>query len=248
MNPISKSEYETTAQQWRSIYILGGVMTIIGLAGILLDVVIGNVTGGDLLALPQTAIDRFAQLHVNPLLGLYNLDLLNIVNQLFLIPAYFALYAAHRNVNIPYAALALIIFLAGSILFVATNTALPMLELSNKFYTATSETQKLLYAAAGEAMLARGAHGSLGAFIGFVLPNIAGIIISFVMLRGHKFSKLNSYLGIAGSTLILIYLIMVTFVPSAKNAATLIAMPGGLMAMAWMILFTFRLFRLGQNT
>jgi hypothetical protein len=56
--------------QWKKVYLLGGVMTIIGLIGILLDVVIGSVTGGDLSALPQTAIDRFMQFQENPLLGL----------------------------------------------------------------------------------------------------------------------------------------------------------------------------------
>jgi hypothetical protein len=247
-NPILTSEIETTEKQWRSIYFLGGVMTIIALVGILLDVIMGNVTGGNLSALPQTAIDRFAELHDNSLLGLYNLDLLNIINQIILIPAYFAIYAAHRKVNNAYAAFALIIFLVGTIIFVATNTALPMLELSNKYSASTSETQKSFLAAAGEAMLARGTHGSLGVFIGFTLPNIAGIIMSFVMLRGKVFSKVNSYLGIAGSSLILIYLIMVTFVPATKNMATALAMPGGLMAMAWMILYSIRLFSLGRET
>ena len=37
-------------------------------------------------------------------------------------------------------------------------------------------------AAAGEAMLARGTHGSLGVFIGFCLPTLAGLAMSFVML------------------------------------------------------------------
>lgn len=59
-------------------------MTIVGLIGVLLDVVIGTATGGDLSALPQTAIDRFAQFQENPLLGLYNLDLLILLIKLFL--------------------------------------------------------------------------------------------------------------------------------------------------------------------
>lgn len=240
---IEKADAES---QWKRICILGGIFTVIALFGILIDVIIGNITGGNLSELPQTAIDRFSQLHNNTLLGLYNLDLLNIINQFFLIPAYFALFAAHRKVNYANAALALIIFLVGSIILIATNTALPMLELSNKYHFAESESQKMLLAAAGEAMLARGAHGSLGVFIGFVLPNIAGIIMSFVMLKGRIFSKTNSYLGIFGNLLILVYLILVTFAPETKNIATALAMPGGLMSMAWMILFAIRLFKLGR--
>ena len=177
--------------QWKSIYFLGGITTIIVLVGALLDVAIGTITGGNLSALPQTAIDRFAQFHDNAFLGLYNLDLLNSVNQMILIPAVFALYAAHHTVNKAYSQFALILFLFGSVLLVANNTALPMYELSHKYFATTIESQKALYAAAGESMLAIGAHDSLGAFLGFFIPNIANLIMAMVMLQGGVFSKVN---------------------------------------------------------
>jgi len=239
-------ENGNTEKQWKSIYTLGGITTIIVLIGILLDIVIGSASGGNLSVLPQTAMDRFAQFQDNWLLGLYNLDLLNIINQIILIPTYFALYATHRKENNAYALLAIIIFLVGTTIFVTNNTALPMLELSNKYAASTTESQKTLLAAAGEAMLARGAHGSLGVFIGFILPHIAGLIMSFVMLKGKIFNKVTSYIGIAGSTLILIYIILVTLAPGIKNMAMVFAMPGGLLLMAWMIMFTIRLFQLGN--
>jgi hypothetical protein len=242
-----QGESENAEIHWRSIYVLGGVFTIITLIGVTLDVIIGNVTGGNLSALPQTAVERFGQFQQNQLLGLYNLDLLNIVNQIILIPAYFALFAVHRKTNIAYALLALIIFLVGTTVFVTTNTALPMLELSNKYAAAATESQKTLLAAAGEAMLARGSHGSLGVFIGFVLPNIAGLIMSFAMLTGKIFSKITSYLGIVGSALILLYIVLVTFAPGIETMATAIAMPGGLLLMAWMIMFTIKLFQVARQ-
>ncbi len=241
------SDLNQNERQWKSVYIFGGIATIIALIGIVLDVIFGSVTGGNLSALPQKAVDRFAQFQINPLLGLYNLNLLNIINQMIFIPAYFALFAAHRKTNIAYALLALIIFLVGTTIFVTTNTALPMLELSHKYAAATTESQKTLLAAAGEAMLARGTHGSLGVFIGFLLPNTAGLIMSFTMLTGKVFSKATSYLGIAGSTLILLYIILVTFAPNIKDTATAFAMPGGLLLLAWMVMFTIRLFRLGNS-
>lgn len=239
---------EDTETQWRSICTMGGIFTILALIGIVLDVVIGSITGGNLSALPQTAIDRFAQFQMSPLLGLYNLDLLNIINQLLLIPAYFALYAVHRKTGNAYAQLALIIFLMGTSIFVTTNTALPMLELGNKFASATTESQKILLAAAGEAMLARGTHGSLGVFIGFLIPNIAGLIMSLAMLSGKVFNKTTSYLGIIGSAFIMLYIVLVTFAPGIKDMATAFAMPGGLLSIAWMILFAIRLFQLGRSS
>lgn len=241
---MSETNSMNSEAQWKSVYLLGGIAAIIALIGIVLDVFFGTVTGGNLTALPQTAVERFAQFQINPLLGLYNLDLLNIINQMIFIPAYFALFAAHRRTNIAYAQLALIIFLVGTAIFVTTNTALPMLDLSHKYAAAATESQKTLLAAAGEAMLARGAHGSLGVFIGFLLPNIAGLVMSLAMLTGKVFSKVTSYLGIAGSTLLLLYIVLVTFAPDIKDMATAFSMPGGLLSMAWMIMFTVRLFQI----
>ena len=239
-------ENGNTETQWQSIYTIGGVFTVIALIGIVLDVIVGSLTGGNLSALPQTAVERFAQLQANPLIGLYTLDLLNTVNQILMIPGYFALYAVHRKTNSAYALLALVIFLVGTTIFVTINTALPMLELGNKYAVATTESQKTLFAAAGEAMLARGEHGSLGVFIGFLLPNVAGLIMSFAMLTGKVFNKTTSYMGIAGNVLILLYIVLVTFASGVKDMATVFAMPGGLLLMAWMVMFTIRLFQLGR--
>jgi hypothetical protein len=57
------------------------------------------------LSVPQTAVDRFIQFQANPLLGLYNLDPPNVLNQMILIPAYFPLYAIHCKTNSVYAML-----------------------------------------------------------------------------------------------------------------------------------------------
>jgi hypothetical protein len=240
------SNDENIEKQWKSIYTLGGIATIIALTGIMLDVFIGIVSGGSLSDLPQTAIDRFAQFHDSKLQGLYNLDLLNIIIQMILIPAYFALYAAHRNINKAFGLLALVVFLFGSVIMVANNTALPMLELSTKYYSTAIESQKALYAAAGESMLAQGAHGSPGIFLGFFIPNLANLIMSFVMLKGTLFSKTNSWFGIIGSVLMMLYVILVNFGTKVENMATAFAMPGGLLLMTWMIMFTIKLLKLGN--
>lgn len=231
----------------RLIYKIGAFATIFVLAGILLDIVIGTITGGDITSLPKTAIERFNQLDQNPLMGLYNMDFLNAIIQLIFIPAYFALFAAHKNTSVKWEAkLAFIIFLAGTTLLVTGNTSLTMLDLSNRFASADSESQKMLYAAAGEAMLARGAHGSLSVLIGFLLPNIAGILMSFVMIKGGIFGKKASYAGLIGSFLMVIYLLLVTFAPGVDSMATVFAMPGGILLIIWIISFMISLFRLGK--
>jgi hypothetical protein len=240
---MSNNEHE---RQWKSMYTLGGIAAILSLIAVVADIFIGSSTGGNLSELPQTAVERFAQFQQNAWLGLYNLDLLNTVNQLISIPVYFALYAALHKTNKPYALLALIIFLLGTAIFVSNNTALPMLELSRK-YALADETQKTLLAAAGEAMLVRGEHGSLGVFFSFLLPTLSALIFSLVMLQGKVFSKASAYIGILGNVLMLIYVVLVTFAPTVKNMAMAFAMPGGLLLLAWMVMITIRLFRLGTS-
>jgi len=233
-------------KQWKIIYKIGAVTTIIVLCGIILDIIVGNITGGNIAELPQTAIERFSQFKDNQLLGLYNLDLLNIINQIILIPSVFALYAAHRNTKNPSALLSLILFLVGTTIFITSNTALTMLDLSQKYFAASSEEQRMLLAAAGEAMLAKGSHGSLGVFIGFALPTFANVLMTCVMLKGNIFSHANSYIGIIGNSLMVIYVIMVTFIPSVEKMALVFAMPAGLLLMTWMIMFTIKLLKLSK--
>lgn len=238
---------ENSGNQPNAVYLTGAITTLLVLAGIVLDMVAGTITGGDISALPQTAVERFSQIHNNTILGLYNLDLLNMINQIILIPSIFAIYLAHKKTDNGFALLALILFLTGTVIFISGNTALTMYDLSNKYYSAASETQKILLAAAGESMLAKGAHGSLGVFTGFVLPTLANLMMSYVMLRGRIFPKAGSYIGIAGNALMVLYLVMVTFYPATEKYALMIAMPGGLLVMTWMIMFMTRLFRLGRQ-
>jgi drug/metabolite transporter superfamily protein YnfA len=227
--------------KWKSVIWLGSICTFIAFAGTIIDIVFGTISGGNLAELPQTAVERFTQMQSNPLLGLYNLDLLNIIVQLIMIPAYLALYVVLSKIQPGFSLLAFIVFLVGTIAMVTGNAALPMVELSSKYYAASSESQKILFAAAGEAMLLKGIHGSYGMFISFILPNLGGILISWLMLKTGIFSKTNAWLGLIGSIMISVYLILVTFVPEVKSMATLFAAPGGLMLMAWMILFALRL-------
>jgi hypothetical protein len=241
---------ETSGKQWKPIFKIGAVTTIIVLCGIILDMVVGSITGGDVAALPQTAVERFNEFKDNQLLGLYNLDLLNTIIQIIFIPSFFALYAAHRKVNNASALLALILFLFGTTIFVSSNTALTMLELSHKYSGATSDEQRLLLSAAGEAMLAKGAHGSLGVFFGFALIPFANALMSCVMLNGKVFCRITSYIGIIGNSLMVIYVVLVTFIPTVEKLALAFAMPVGLLVMVWMIMFTIKLFkfsRIGNN-
>jgi hypothetical protein len=180
-------------------------------------------------------------------LGLRNLDLLNIIISIISIPMFCALYAAHLRVQKGYALLALVLFIAGTIIFIANNAALPMLALSSK-YAAASEAQKVLLAAAGEAILVKGEHGGPGAFPGFMLSTAANLTMAYVVLRGKVFSRATAYVGFIGFALLLIYTIAITFVSKSSNVIMILAMPGGLLAMAWNIMVAKKLLHLSKKS
>jgi len=244
---VTMNDCEKVKIQWDAIYFIGIITAVLVILGTILDIAIGTLLGGDLSAVPQNAVDRFAQFHSNPLLGLYNLDLLNTTTAVLMIPTYFALYGAHRGGENVFVKFSMVLFIIGTAVFVSNNVALPMLELSQNYFDAATESQKLLYSAAGETLLAQGVHGSAGAFIGFVLSILATLCMSIGMLKGKIFGKVTSYLGIAGSVLLLIYIVFVTFVPEIASIAMMIAAPGGICSLAWMIMFTRKLVQLKRS-
>lgn len=228
----------------KKIYKTGAIASVIVICLTLLDIVVGSVSGGDLTTVPQLAVDKFAQLHENRLLGLYNLDLLNFIVSVVMIPTFMALFFALRSEDSADSLFSLIIFSIGTTVFIANNSALPMLDLSQKFNSAPNEDQRALFAAAGEALIAKGAHGTAGVFPGFLLITLSELYISYIMVKTRIFSKATGYIGISGTTLLLIYLVLITFVPSAKASAMIIVAPGGILSLIWMIMYTRKLFQL----
>ncbi len=228
----------------KSVCKWGGIASIIVILLTVVDIITGSMLGGDLTSIPQSAVGRFAQFNKNSLLGLYNLDLLNIVVSVIMIPSFLALFVVHTKDVFITALLALIAFTIGTTIFIANNSALPMLELSKKYVYASSDEQRMLISAAGEAFISRGAHGGYGVFPGFFLITLSELLISVAMLKGKVFTKTTSVLGIAGTSMLVVYLVFVTFIPSFKTVAMILAAPGGLLSLVWMMMYTRKLFKL----
>ena len=203
MNQITSNSSQ--GDNLKSVCSWGGIATIIVILLTVVDIIVGSVLGGYLTSIPQSATGRFIQISENPFLGLYNLDLLNMIVSVFMIPSFLALFIIHsKNVFIQ-ALFALIVFTIGTTIFIANNSALPMLELSHKYNNASSDEQRMLISAAGETMIARGAHGGYGVFPGFMLVTFSELLISVVMFKGNVFSKATSCFGIAGISLLIAF-------------------------------------------
>lgn len=245
MNQAANAESSEFASE--SLYILGAIAALAALAGTLADIVITMIPGWEASTVPTTIEQWFTQFQVNPLLGLRNLDLLNITISVIGVPLYIALYGVHRKVCQGYAALALVVVALGIAVFVANNAALPMLELSLQYSAASTEAQRLVLQGAGQALLARGAHGSMGAFTGFFLSSIGTLLMTIAMFKGRIFERATAYTGMIGISLLLVYIIGSTFSPRPTGILMAVAMPGGLLMIAWNVMVARKLLQLGRG-
>jgi hypothetical protein len=246
INHFSDNEIKES-YHWKSLYKVSGAAALTAVLVMLIEMFLTLIPGGERVdPASMTVIDWFTLFQDNWFIALRNLGLLNIIAVTLGIPVFLALFAAHRRTNKAYAALAMIISFIGVAVFFGTNRAFPMLDLSNQYAVATSDAQRAMLAAAGQAMLSTGQSHTPGTFLGFFLADIAGIIISIVMLRGKVFGRVNACIGIIAFIFFLVFEICSSFVPAAFYLAMVFAMIGGILSLVWYVLIARRLFQLSR--
>jgi hypothetical protein len=240
------SQSINTNSNWNTLYKLGGAAAIGAVAVGIAEIAIQFLPGVN--AVQETVLEWFQFFQQNSFMGLRNLGLLNIFLNILAIFTYLALYGAHRKTSHqPLAALAAIISFLGIGVFFATNRAFAMWDLSQQYAVAASDLQHAALLAAGQAMLSVGDSHSPGTFFAFFFAESAGILISYVMLRGQIFSKIAAYAGILGFGLLLIFEFITSFITGLDQATMLLSMVGGLSSMIWYILIARRLFQLSGS-
>lgn len=230
--------------RWKDFYKLAGTAALLIVLMGLIDTVL-SMLGGEARensAIPVT--EWFALFQSHPITALSNLGLINIITQTLGIPVYLALFNAHRRGNIGFAALSAILFCMGTAIYISSNTVFSMLALSSQYASAT-EAQKVLLEAAGRAALAQGADLTPGTFMGFLFTQAAGVIMALVILRGGIFGKWTGWVGLLGFSCMLLFFSLTAFAPALFASAMMIAMPGGLLLMAYQLLVARKLFQLG---
>ncbi|MEI2775139.1 MAG: hypothetical protein V9G19_04035 [Tetrasphaera sp.] len=166
---------------------------------------------------PTTAAEWLAQLRSRPPLGLRNLDLLNASLAVVRLPRYAAIYGAHRLVDPALTGLGVLLVAVGAALFLASNVALPMLDLATRCPRDCT--------AAAEALLARGAHGSLGALPGFLVSETGTLIVAWTMLHGHVFGRLTAWTGMRGAGGLMLFTAAATAAGGTTGPLLLLALP-----------------------
>jgi len=227
------TDTETADSSWKSLYRVGATAAVI-MVVVFFPI---QIIAFAMAPLPTTTIGWFTLLQNNRLLGLLDLDILYVADQALLIPIFLALYVALRRANKAYMALATILGIIGTTVYLATNNAFSMLYLSDQYAAATTDAQRSLFLAAGEAILA--VSQGTGWYLFNILGAVAPLIVSAVMLRSNIFSKITAYLGILGNALGLAF-----FVPAVGIFFLLIS---AFVLQIWLILIARRLYQLSKD-
>ena len=238
---------ETAEAAWRPLYRVGGAAALIAAGLEITAALIGIISSSSSSPPPSTVIDYFTLLQHNRFLGLIDLGLFDIAALALLILMFLAVCIALRRVSASFMAIAMILSLTGIAVYLATETAFSMLSLSNQYAAATTDAQRALFEAAGQAMLAEQVGAGTGTYMAFFLLSIAGLIIAMAMLRSALFSKVTAAVGILANGFLLVYYIGLAFMSIPLAIGVPIYWTSGLISLIWFILIGLRLFQLGKG-
>ena len=234
---------ETTGFAWQKFYQAGAVAALLIVLAGLLDILIMFLPGISTSPGARTVVDWYALLQSQWFLALRDMGLLNMITIFCSVMVFFALYGMHRRLSSLAATLALILVCMGAAIYIANNTALPMLTLSQHYAAATSESQKALWVSAGQALLAR-EDLTAGAFPGFFFVEIAGALIAWVALRGGVFRRWEAWLGMIATGCLFFFNLCAAFIPALYDSVMpIFGAGGGLLSMVWYALIARRLFQ-----
>jgi hypothetical protein len=186
-------EAEAERARWAWLYRIGGIAAAITV--LLIPVaILAHLLWPPPPWAPGAAGDWYAYLQANPLAGLLNLDLAMAVGLVLAVPLHLALYVALRHTSPSGMLLATTAALPGTLLHLLSNTAVEMLAFRQAHAAATTDAQRTVYLAAGEAALS--AHYGIVFQVSYVLGYLAYVVIGAVMLRSRVFGRATAYLGI----------------------------------------------------
>ena len=218
------------------LYRLGGVAALIAAGFAFIQIAIEFIGVGIMhIEIPTTILGWFMLLQNHWLLGLTALTLFQIPVFIFCIPVFQALYDALKQINKALVTVSTVLAFLGIAIYISSNTVFSMLSLSRQYAAATTEVQKSIFLAAGQAMLA--IYEGVGVDIGLSLFMISILLVSGIMLRSEIFKRASAYVGILAGVIVIAYYIVSAFTPQAIFILEI----AGLFFVAWLILVGQRL-------
>jgi len=189
---------EAVESRWRGLYTVSALAALVTVALILVAIV-AQVAWPPPAWSAGSAADWFARFQSSPLLGLLGLDLVIVITLVLGVPIFLALYVTLKEAGQTAMAIATAIALLGTVLHLVSNTSFEMLSLSQGYAAATTNAQRAMFLAAGEAKLA--AYTGTAFHVSYILGYLARIVIGAVILRSTAFGKATGYVSIVAGCL-----------------------------------------------
>ncbi|MBZ0307472.1 MAG: hypothetical protein K8I82_15495 [Anaerolineae bacterium] len=183
--------------QWYWIFKLGGIAALFGVAMIPIQVIVYSISPP-----PNLINEWFILFQKNPLLGLLNLDMLFLINNILLIPIYLALCIALKPTRESIVIMALISGLVGIAAYIPSNTAFEMLKLSEQYTVGMPEAQQSIVLGAGQALIVQ--NSGTAFLVYYVLNAIALLLFAAAMFQSSVFSRNTAYAGITAGILMVV--------------------------------------------
>jgi hypothetical protein len=227
------SHGETADGAWKGLYRVGAGAALISAVFIPIQVLVFIAWPPPLAG---TAADWFALFQNHRLIGLIDLDLLLIAENVLLVPLLLALYVALRRTSESIMAIAMALGIVGILLFITANPAVEMLSLSDQYAAAKTDAERAAFLAAGQAGIA--SWQGTAFHVGYIVSSVVGLAIPAVMLRSTIFSRATAVLGILANAVGLgLYL---------PTIGIFLALGSVVFLELWYILLARRLFQMGQ--
>lgn len=235
-------EYSETQYKTGAVSSIAGAAALAIVALIVLDISTSMIAGSAAAPGTLSAEAIFSLFQRTPYRAFQYLGLINVFEQVLMIPIFLVFFASHRALFPNASTLVVTLFVVSLGIYVANNAAMPLWHLSARYVSAGDEARPLL-SSAGEGLLARGEDFTPGSLPGFVLNEAAVLTMLALMLRSRVFGRTTAILGLVGATLLTVYQIAATFAPVVYNSLMPLAMLGGILMLIWYVLMAVKLFR-----
>lgn len=222
------------ARGWEGIFRVGGFA-----AGVLSVLIPVQVAVFILWPPPGSVLGWFALFRAVPFVGLLDLDLLLIVDQVLMGIIFLALFLALRSSARSSMTIALLFAAMGIAAYFASTAAFEMLSLSARHAASADAGQRSTLEAAGDVVLATWQGTAFN--LGYLLEGGALLIVAIVMARSPLFGRAAGPVGIVLGGL--------SLVPPTVPVVGMAFSLGSLVPLElWSILISLRLFRLGASS
>ncbi len=225
---------EIVTPNWKPLYRIGGIAAL--LAAVLfrrnLGAEISLFTGME--AVPQSVVEWYVLLQVNPFIGLAFLSVFDLVNYALVGLIFLALGAASWQAHKSLVVIALASGFMGIAVSFASNHSFSMFSLSQQYATVASAAQKSALLAAGQSILVTltplATWPATGTYVSLLFIALAGLLFSIIMLPSNRATAI---LGLLASGCDLAYCLTFAIAPSLQ---VIWLASGGLFYMIWHLL------------